>query len=182
MAPGTPCGASIQGLAIDLQYTHAISDERLAALCAQVYGVAISEGALANLCQLGNTRLDHQVEKILTRLRRSRLICRDETGARLHGRTPWAWVFQNADVCVQVIRPRRGHGVIPEVLGDHRPTVWVSALYRAQKHHPAADWQVGLAHQFRDGQFAIEAGDAVFAPRMQAGLLRAFALHKRRDT
>jgi transposase len=182
MAPGTPCGASIQRLAPDLRYTHAISDERLAALLAPVYGVAISEGALATLFQLVNIRLDHRVEEILTRLRRSRLIGRDETGARVHGRTPWEGVFQHAEVCVHGIRPSRGHGVIHEVLGDHRPTGGVSDLYRAQKNHPAEPWQGCLAHQLRDGQLAIEAGDAVFAPRMKAVWLRAFAIHTRRDT
>jgi len=182
MEPGTPFGASIQSLATYLRYTHAISYERLSALFAQMYGVAISEGALANLFQLVKIRLDHRVEEILTRLRSSRLICSDETGARVHGRTQWEWVFQNAEVCVHMIRPSRGHGVIHEVLGDHRPTVWVSDLYSAQKNHPAEQWQVCLAHQLRDCQFAIEAGDAVFAPRMKAVLLRAFAIHKRRDT
>jgi transposase len=39
-----------------------------------------------------------------------------------------------------------------------------------------------LAHQRRDGQLAIEAGDRRFAPRMKAILLRAFAIHYRRDT
>ena len=39
-----------------------------------------------------------------------------------------------------------------------------------------------MAHQLRDCQFAIDAGDAVFAPRMKAVLLRAFAIHHRRDT
>ena len=182
MEPGTPFGASIQSLATYLRYTHAISDERLSALCAQVYGVPISEGALANLFRRVNTRLDHRVEEILTRLRSSRLICSDETGARVHGRTQWAWVFQHAEVCVQVIRPSRGHGVIHEVLGDHRPTIGVSDLYRAQKQHPAAPWQVCLAHQWRDCPCALEAGDTVLAPRMKAVFLRAFAIHKRRDT
>jgi transposase len=83
---------------------------------------------------------------------------------------------------VHVIRSSRGHGVIRDMRGDHRPTIWVSDLYSAQRHHPAEDWQVCLAHQLRDGQFALEAGDTVFAPRMKAVLLRAFALHKRRDT
>jgi len=159
-----------------------MSYERLSALLVQVYGVASSEGAWANLFQVVKIRLDHRVAEILTRLRSSRLICSDETGARVHARTPWAWVFQHAEVCVPVIRPSRGHGVIPEVLGDHRPTLWVADLYRAPKHHPAEPWQVCLAHQLRDCQFAIEAGDAVFAPRMKAVLLRAFAIHNRRDT
>jgi transposase len=182
MKPGTPFGASIEGLATSLRYTHAISYERLSALFTQVYGVPISEGALANLFQRVKTRLDQRVAEILTRLRSSRLICSDETGARVHGRTQWEGVFQNAEVCVHVIRPSRGHGVLREVLGVHRPTIWVSDLYSAQKQHPAAQWQVCLAHQWRDCQFALEAGDTVFAPRMTAVFLRAFALHKRRDT
>jgi transposase len=122
------------------------------------------------------------VEEILTRLRSSRLICSEETGARVNGRTPWEWVFQHTEVCVHVIRPSRGHGVIQELLGGHRPTIWGSDLYSAQKQHPAEAWQVCLAHQLRDCQFALEAGDTVFAPRMQRVLLRAVAIHKRRDT
>jgi transposase len=182
LEPGTPFGASIEALATYLRYTHAISYERLSALLAQVYGVPISEGALANLFQRIKTRLDDRVAEILTRLRRSRLICSDETGARVNGRTQWEWVFQNTEVCVHVIRPSRGQGVIHDVLGAHRPTIWVSDLYSAQKKHPAEDWQVCLAHQLRDCQFALEAGDTGFAPCMKAVLLRAFAIHKRRDT
>jgi transposase len=147
MEPGTPFGASIQRLATYLRYTHAISYARLSALFTQVYGVPISEGALANLCRRVKSRLDDRVAEILTRRRSSRLICSDETSARVHGRTPWEWVFQHAAVCVPVIRPRRGHGVSHEVLGDHRPIVWVSDLYSAQQHHPAEPWPVCLAHQ-----------------------------------
>jgi len=181
MEPGTPFGASVQSLATYLRYTHAISYERLAGLFGQVFQLSISEGALANLFQTVKTRLDHRVVEILTRLRRSRLMCSDETRARVNGRNQWEWVFQNAEVCIHVMRPSRGHGVIQEVLGEHRPVVWVSDLYSAQKHHPAEQWQVCLAHQLRDCQFACEAGDTVFAPRMKALLLRAFAMHKRRD-
>jgi transposase len=182
MAPGTPFGASIEGLATDRRYPHAIRDERRSALLAQVSGMPISEGALANLFRRVNTRLDHRVAEILTRLRRSRLICRDETGARVHGRTPWAGVFHHAAVCVPVMRPSRGHEVSHEVLGDHRPTIWVSDLSSAQTQHPAAPWHVGVAHQVRDGQCALEAGDTVCAPRMKAVFRRAFAIHTRRDT
>ena len=182
MEPGTPFGASVQSLATYLRYTHAISDERLSALLAHVFGLGISEGGLANLFQLVKGRLDHRVAEILTRLRRSRLICSDETSARVHGQQQWEWVFQNAEVCIHVIRPRRGQGVIQEVLGVHRPMIWVSDLFSAQKNHPAEQWQVCLAHQLRDCQFAIDAGDAVFAPRMKAVFLRACAIHQRRDT
>jgi transposase len=174
MEPGTPFGASVQSLATYLRYAHAISDERLSALFAQVFGLAISEGGLANVFRSVKGRLDQRVAEILTRLRSSRLICRDETSARVHGRQQWEWVFQNTEVCIHVIRPSRGQGVMQEVLGTHRPTIWVSDLYSAQKNHPAEPWQVCLAHQVRDCQFALEAGDIVFAPRMKRVLLHAF--------
>lgn len=119
LEPGTPFGASIEGLATDLRYTHAISDARLSALCTQVYGVSSSEGALAHLFQRVNTRLDDLGAEMLTRRRSRRLICRDETGARVNGRTQWEGVFQNTEGCGHVIRPSRGHGVIRDILGDH---------------------------------------------------------------
>jgi transposase len=181
MAPGTPVGAAIQRVATYLRYPPASRDERLAALLAQVFGVPISAGALANLFQGVNARLDHRLEESLTRLRSRRVICRDETSARVNGRNQWEGVFQNAAVCIHVSRPSRGRGVIQEVLGAHRPTVWVSDLYRAQKQPPAEPWHVCLAHQLRDCPCALAAGDAVLAPRLQAVLLHAFALHKRRD-
>jgi transposase len=146
MEPGTPFGASIQRLATYLRDTHAISYARLSALFTQVYGVSISDGALANLCPRVHTRLDARVTEILTRLRSSRLSCSDETGARVNGRTQWEWVCQHAEVGVHVLRPSRGHGVIREILGAHRPTIWVSDLYSAQRHHPAEAWQVCWAH------------------------------------
>jgi len=147
MEPGTPFGAALESLATYLRYPHAISYARLSARFRQMCRVSISEGARANLFQRVKTRLDDRVAEILTRLRSSRLIGSDETGARVNGRTQWEWVFQNAAVCVPVIRPSRGHGVIQEILGDHRPTMGVSDLYSAQKHHPAEQWQVCLAHQ-----------------------------------
>ncbi len=85
LEPGSPYGESVESLAIYLRYTHAISYQRLSGLLHQVFGVAISEGALANLFQRVKTRLDDQVVEIVERLRWSRLICSDETGARVKG-------------------------------------------------------------------------------------------------
>ena len=86
--------------------------------------------------------------------------------------------FQNTEVVIHVIRKSRGAGVVAEVLAGHRPAIWVSDLYTAQQGHAAA-WQICQAHQLRDCQFAIEAGDAIFAPRMKALLLRAVVLARR---
>ena len=123
--------------------------------------------------------LDAEVGAILARLRRARVVCSDETSVRVTGRTCWNWVFQNAEVVIHVVRHSRGAGVVGEVMDGHRPVIGVSDLYGAQQGH-ATDWQVCLAHQLRDCQFAVEAGDAIVAPRMKALLLRAFVLAWRR--
>ena len=181
MEPGSPFGSSIQSLVTYLRYTHAISYERLSSIFASVFGLLISEGAIANLLEKVKTSLDDQVTQILHRLRRAKLICSDETSARVKGQNQWEWVFQNPDVCLHVIRPSRGTGVINEVLGEHRPEIWVSDLFSAQKNHPAPQWQVCLAHQLRDCQYAIDAGDRIFAPGMKRLLLRAFIIHRQRE-
>ena len=94
---------------------------------------------------LNKERLEPEVEEILSHLLSSRIICSDETSARVNGKNEWEWVFQNQDVCI--IRPSRGQKVIEEVMGSHKPEVWVSDLYSSQAKHPATQWQVCLAHQ-----------------------------------
>ena len=53
-----------------------------------------------------------------------------------------------------------------------------TSVSSGQQGHAEA-WQVCLAHQLRDCQYAIDAGDAVFAPRMKALLLRATVIARR---
>jgi transposase len=180
LEPGSPFGAQVTALAVYLRYVQAVSYQRLSRLFADLYGLNISEGALANLFARVKPRFDDRVAAILERLRRSRLIASDETGARVNGRNQWEWVFQNDAVCLHVIRPSRGRAVVAEVLAGHRPQVWVSDLFSAQQGH-AEQWQVCLAHQLRDCAFAVEAGDDILAPRIKLILLRICAICRRAD-
>jgi transposase len=181
LEPGTPFSGNIVALALYLRVVHAVSYRRLSRLLLELFGLAISEGALDAAFRRAKPRFDAEVAAILARLRRARVICSDETSVRIDGRTCWNWVFQNSEVVIHVIRKSRGAGVVAEVLAGHRPALWVSDLYAAQQGHAEA-WQVCLAHQLRDCQFAIDAGDAIFAPRMKALLLRAVVLARRHRT
>jgi transposase len=180
MEEGSPFSPSILALALYLRFTHAISYKRLCQLFLHLFALPISEGALDAMFRRAKPRFDDKVAAILARLRKSRVIYSDETGIRIDGKSCWNWVFQNKDVVIHVIRHSRGTGVVTEVLNGHRPALWVSDLYGAQQGH-ADQWQVCLAHQLRNCQFAIEAGDMVFAPRMKAWLLRAVVLARRRQ-
>ncbi len=186
LEPGTPFSVGIVALAMYLRFVQAISYQRLSRLLGELFGLGIpldalasgSEGALDAAFRRGKPHVDADVAGILARLRRARVVCSDETSVRIDGRTCWNWVFQNDEVVIHVIRRSRGAGVVAEVLDGHRPALWVSDLYSAQQGH-AEDWQTCLAHQLRDCTYAIEAGDAVFAPRMKALLLRAVVLARR---
>jgi transposase len=176
---GSPFSVNIVALAIYLRFTHAISYQRLTQLFRHLFALRISEGALDAMLQRAKPCLDHEVAAILARLRRSRIICSDETSVRIDGRTHWNWVFQNDQVVIHIIRNSRAASVVTDMMAGHRPSIWVSDLYGAQQGH-ADLWQVCLAHQLRDCAFAIEAGDLVFAPRMKSLLLRAVVLARRR--
>lgn len=178
---GSPFSLNILALAIYLRFTHAISYKRLTQLFVHLFALEISEGALDAMFRRAMPCFDSEVAAILARLRRARVVCSDETTVRIDGVTHWNWVFQNEQVVIHVIRNSRGAGVVSEVLAGHRPKLWVSDLFGAQQGH-AELWQVCLAHQLRDCQFAMDAGDTVFAPRMKALLLRAAVLGRRSRT
>jgi transposase len=145
---GSPFSINIMALAIYLRFTHAISYRRLSQLLRHLYALQISEGALDAMFQRAKLCFDHEVAAILGRLRRSRIVCSDETTVRIDGRTYWNWVFQNEHAVIHVVRNTRAASVVAEVLDGHRPSIWVSDLYGAQQGH-ADVWQVCIAHQLR---------------------------------
>lgn len=178
---GSPFSVSILALAIYLRFTHAISYRRLTQLFRHLYALQISEGALDAMLRRAKPCFDNEVATILTRLRRWRIVGCDETSIRIGGRTHWNWVFQNDQVVIHIVRNSRAASVVSETMAGHRPSIWVSDLYGAQQGH-ADLWQICLAHQLRDCQYAVDAGDTIFAPRMKALLLRAVALARRRKS
>lgn len=176
---GSPFGRSIETTACYLRYCHAIGYERLSKLFSDLFSLDVSEGSFANMFSRLQDKLDPRVEEILSRIRSSRLVCSDETGARVNAKNQWEWVFQNSEVCLHIIRDSRGKQVADEVLDGHRPTYWVSDLYSSQRNH-AEKWQICLAHQLRDCEYVIEAGDKKFGECLQRIFWRATAIAKRR--
>ncbi len=122
----------------------------------------------------------NEAATIAETVKSSPVICSDETSARVEGRNWWEWVFVGARAVLHHIAPSRAKAVVTELMGGASPLVWVSDLYGAQQGH-GQDWQVSLAHQLRDVQYAIDDGDDVFSFRLKRLLLRAIAIGRRRD-
>ena len=89
LEPGTPFSVGIVALAMYLRFVHAISYRRLSRLLLELFGLAISEGALDTALRRGKQHFDTDVARILARLRRARVVCSDETSVRVAGRTCW---------------------------------------------------------------------------------------------
>ena len=177
--PGSPFTNSVAQELIDLKYNHFMSYRRLCSYMRDRFQIHVSQGAIASIFKRNQDSFDVRVNEILGRIRQSRLVCSDETGARVNGKNEWEWVFQNEEVALHLIRPSRGTDVVEEVMGGHRPQFWVSDLYSSQQGH-GEQWQICLAHQLRDCEYSIQEGEVYFSWRLKWLILKAIALHKRR--
>jgi len=181
MAPGSPFGPGIVALVLHLHVTQAISFARLARLMAEVFGLTISEGAIANLLARAAPRLTAAAEAIAAEVRHAKVVASDETSARVQGHTHWQWVMLSSTAVYHQIADSRAAQVVSGFLQGATPEVWVADRYGGQAGHGQAR-QVCLAHLLRDAQFAIEEGDTAFAPAFKALLSRAAGIGQRRDT
>jgi transposase len=161
---------------------HHLSYERLENVFEQVFGLHLSQGAIANSLKRTAQRLEPEAEAIRQTVQTSPVVGSDETGARVDGQNWWQWVFETSEASYHLIQSRRSAQVIEDVFGDHRPEVWVSDLFSAQRKNPAEEHQVCQAHQLRDLQYAIDADRCAFSYRMQQLLLRAKRLATHRDS
>lgn len=179
MPPGTPFGPNIHALLAYLHHSHHVGFERLARLANEMFGLTISEGAVANALRRLETPLEAERAAIRETLRKATVVWSDETTTRINGRLHWQWVFVTAEAVMHEIAPRRAKAVAEEVMGGHRPAVWVSDRYAGQQEMAAAH-QVCLAHVLRDVQYARDCGDAVFAPALAKLLAWTIAIGRRR--
>jgi transposase len=179
MAPGSPFGPGLAALILHLHVTQAISFERLVRLMDEVFGVTISEGAIANLLARAEAPMIVAAEKIADEVRSSKVVASDETSARVKGKTWWQWVLLSSTAVCHVIVDTRAAIVVADFLRGAVPEIWVADRYAGQNGHALAR-QLCLAHLLRDAQYAIDEGDTVFATAFKALLLRAVTIGRRR--
>ena len=179
MTPGSPFGPGIVSIAAYLHGCHMVSYNRLVEVFDGLLGLKLSEGAIANMLARAAPPFAAEADKIADIVRASPVIASDETSARVCGKTWWQWLFASASAVWHTIVPTRGKAVPVEFLAGVKPEVWISDRLPAQCRHAEAH-QFCLAHLIRDAQYAIDAGDTVFAPGFKAFLKRARAIGRKR--
>jgi transposase len=177
--PGSPFGPGLSALIIHLHVTQAISFQRLVWLMAEVFGVSISEGAIANILARAQAPLVAAAEPLAQAVRTSPVVGSDETSARVSGKTWWRWVLLSSTAIYHVIADTRAAGVVTDFLNGAQPEVWVADRYAGQLGHGAVR-QMCLAHLLRDANYAIEEGCDGFALEFKWLLLRAISIGRRR--
>jgi transposase len=179
MPPGSPFGPDLTALILHLHVTQAIGFERLGRLLDEVFGIRLSEGAIANMLARAGTPLTAAAETIAVAVRNSKVVASDETSARVEGKNWWQWVLLSSTAVHHLIADSRGAAVLTDFLGETKPDVWIADRYAAQAGH-GSERQLCLAHLLRDAQYAVDAGDTGFAPGFQKLLRRAIAIGQRR--
>ena len=138
LAPGSPFGPGLVALILHLHVTQAIGFERLAQLLDEVFGVTISEGAIANLLARAEAPLTAAATTIAREVRNAKVVASDETSARVGGKTWWQWVLLSSTAVYHVIAPHRSAAVVSDFLGGVIPEVWVADRYAARRPAPSA--------------------------------------------
>ena len=184
LEPQRTFGPGVEVLLAYLHERHHLGYERLVEVCDQLFGLALSEGAIANALARLTERARPTYEALGTRVRAGPVIGSDETSARVGGKNWWQWVFQTPGASYHLITRSRGGAVIDAFLGAAAPAVWSSDLWAPQVGTAAEQHQVCLSHQTRDLTYAVEADGP--AGRAWAGELRhvfgrAIRLHHERD-
>ena len=179
MPEGTPFGPGITATIAYLHGCQLVSFKRLTDVCQGLFGLTISQGAIASMLARVGGKIAAPAATIAAHVRASAVIASDETSARVKGKTWWQWTFGCSTAAYFVIAETRGKCVPTAFLDGVRPKMWLSDRYAAQCRHADAH-QFCLAHLLREAQYAIEHGDAIFAPDFKALLKDACAVGRRR--
>ena len=93
MPEGTPFGPGIASMIAYLHGCQMIGFKRLTEVCQGLFGLTISQGAIANVLARVGEAIAAPAERIAAEVRASEVIASDETSARVKGTTWWQWTF-----------------------------------------------------------------------------------------
>jgi len=181
LEPGSPFGPNLRAFVIYLRSVQGIPLARLSHVLRDLFGLDISEGALVNILDASREPFAMQTSLIKARLLAGTALASDETGMRV-GKGNWCSGCSITPTVPSSCRQNTASkAVVHAFLGDWRPDYWISDRYGGQMGWATREHQVCLAHLIRDVQYAIDSGDAVFAPGLKGLLKRACAIGRRRD-
>jgi len=174
-------GPRLQGLLAYLHHHQHVGYARLRQLLADLFGLTISEGAIAAALARTARALQGTYAAIREQVRGSAVVGSDETRQRVAGENQWSWVVQSSTAAYHWVGESRATKELLDFFDGVCPEVQGSDCFSAQLASPVAAKQVCMAHQLRDLKYAQEHGDRQYAPKMARLIRLAIRLAKRRS-
>ncbi len=128
-------------------------------LLADMFGLAMSLGTIANLEQTMVKTLVEPVAQARAYVQTQATLSLDETGWRQGQQRAWLWVAVSTWVTVFVVRLSRGGQVARDLLGETFDGILVSDRWSGYNWYPVRWRQLCWAHLLRDIEAMIERGE-----------------------
>lgn len=165
-------GPRIQALAAYCRIYQLIPSARTCELIADIFGIRISEGTLANILQHIDTKVTPSVVAIAEEMKHAELLHADETGLRVEGKRQWLHVACNDKLTHYGVHPKRGFeamdaiGILPEFQGRMIHDYW-----RPYYHYTNCSHGLCNVHHLRDLIFVNEELGKKWGKKMHTCLL-----------
>ena len=130
-------------------------------LCASVFSIALSKGAIQNMVDRVSEAIDPQYAAIGEVARTSLVNYIDETSWLMHGTRQWLWVMANPAVAYFQIHPHRSKAAFTQLIHDWCG-ILVSDDYRVYQYWEGLRPSC-LAHLIRPAKGLAESGEAGMA-------------------
>lgn len=133
--PGSKLGINLMTMVLVWRYRLRLPMAKITELLQTMYGIPVSEGAIASSLSQAKQFLGQQYDKLFSEIRGSPLVHADETGWRINGKNSWAWTFVTPKTTLFTIEQTRGKG-IPEEKLKHAVGVLVRDDYAGYQKLP----------------------------------------------
>jgi transposase len=166
-------GPRLTGLVGEMAGVVGASRSAVQALCASVFGIPLSKGAIQKLVDRVSEAIVPYYNAIGEVARAARVNYIDETSWLMHGDRHWLWVMANSLVAYFQISPTRSKAAFAQLIADWRG-ILVSDGYLVYQYWPGLR-QSCLAHLIRTAKGlaeSVEASIAGFGGRVHAELQR----------
>jgi transposase len=185
-AASNQIGPHAIALAIDLNKTAGVSDEKVSRFFGETFGLSVSRSGLRRAYLRAGKKGQPLYENINVIVRDSALVYPDETGWKVGGVLEWLWAFVSpkAKATLYTIEPSRGFDVIDDVLGSDYDGLVGRDGWAPYDSLKAATHGLCNAHLIRRAcrLEQLNRGGAVRFPRdLKALLQRGLRLRDRRD-
>jgi transposase len=146
--PQGQVGINALAMGVMLRIRHRLPFRQITTIFERLASLKLSPGALVKQMKRIARWLSGEYQKLVLRMRASKVLHADETGWRIDGHNAWTWVFTQPLLTLFVIDKSRGRKVINDILGQAFDGTVVCDFYSAYDGLP--NTQRCLTHLLRE--------------------------------